>query len=234
MTKLGSKTGLGVFGAVAVAALGMMMSAGAAQAQSVSGEQYIPTIWVDPDGCEHWVMDGGAEGYMTPHTKPPGHPSVSLRQCLRCDELGSAVCHGQCEYQCCRQATPDEFLPSGRGDLLHHHRPHGQPCVGSVQYEPVPAPRQFGGSGGTVQRRIFAAMASGCQRRPTGRLQACRKTVASKSSAFVEAKEREHEIWYNDPGALIRRIPLHLVAALGTVLLPHLKRFTKNLDQSFL
>ncbi len=74
MTKHRSLTGLGVFGTVAVAALGMMISAGAAQAQSASGEQYIPTIWVDPDGCEHWVMDDGVEGYMTPHTNRQGIP----------------------------------------------------------------------------------------------------------------------------------------------------------------
>nr|WP_244152231.1 OmpA family protein [Sulfitobacter dubius] len=35
---------------------------------------YTPTIWVDPDGCEHWVMDDGAEGYMTPHTTRQGIP----------------------------------------------------------------------------------------------------------------------------------------------------------------
>ncbi|TMV62848.1 OmpA family protein [Thioclava sp. BHET1] len=32
--------------------------------QKMYGETYIPTIWIDPDGCEHWVMDDGAEGYM--------------------------------------------------------------------------------------------------------------------------------------------------------------------------
>ncbi len=36
--------------------------------------QYIPTIWVDPDGCEHWVMDDGVEGYMTPHVTRQGIP----------------------------------------------------------------------------------------------------------------------------------------------------------------
>ncbi|MCB4378976.1 OmpA family protein [uncultured Tateyamaria sp.] len=36
--------------------------------------QYIPGIWVDPDGCEHWVMDDGAEGYMTPHVTRKGIP----------------------------------------------------------------------------------------------------------------------------------------------------------------
>jgi Outer membrane protein and related peptidoglycan-associated (lipo)proteins len=41
------------------------------QAQS---EQYIRTIWVDPDGCEHWVMDDGVEGYMSPHVNRQGIP----------------------------------------------------------------------------------------------------------------------------------------------------------------
>ena len=35
---------------------------------------YLPGIWVDPDGCEHWVMDDGAEGYMTPNIRPDGRP----------------------------------------------------------------------------------------------------------------------------------------------------------------
>jgi len=42
--------------------------------RTVLGERYIPNIWVDPDGCEHWVMDDGAEGYMTPHTNRQGIP----------------------------------------------------------------------------------------------------------------------------------------------------------------
>ncbi|MEL6563671.1 MAG: OmpA family protein [Pseudomonadota bacterium] len=49
----------------------------AAQTTSQSGRdggQYIPTIWVDPDGCEHWVMDDGVEGYMTPHVNRKGIP----------------------------------------------------------------------------------------------------------------------------------------------------------------
>lgn len=49
----------------------------AAQTASQSGldkGQYIPNIWVDPDGCEHWVMDDGIEGYMTPHVTRDGIP----------------------------------------------------------------------------------------------------------------------------------------------------------------
>ncbi|WP_051492029.1 OmpA family protein [Roseivivax isoporae] len=42
-------------------------------------ETYIPGIWVDPDGCEHWVMDDGVEGYMSPHVTRDGIP-VCRRQ----------------------------------------------------------------------------------------------------------------------------------------------------------
>ena len=56
----------------------IVLSAGAASAQTKSGKVrsgvYIPTIWVDPDGCEHWVMDGGWEGFMTPHVTRDGKP----------------------------------------------------------------------------------------------------------------------------------------------------------------
>lgn len=72
--------------AAAVAALLVATSPGAATAQTIAtpqaespqrvvvGEKYTPSIWVDPDGCEHWVMDDGAEGYMTPHTDRQGRP----------------------------------------------------------------------------------------------------------------------------------------------------------------
>lgn len=68
------------------AALMVAMSPPAATAQNIAtpqgqstqrvivGEKYTPSIWVDPDGCEHWVMDDGAEGYMTPHVNRQGHP----------------------------------------------------------------------------------------------------------------------------------------------------------------
>lgn len=39
-----------------------------------TNERYAPTIWVDPDGCEHWVMDDGAEGYMSNHVNRQGIP----------------------------------------------------------------------------------------------------------------------------------------------------------------
>ena len=32
------------------------------------------TIWVDPDGCEHWAIDDGVEGYMSQHLDKNGKP----------------------------------------------------------------------------------------------------------------------------------------------------------------
>lgn len=62
----------------AAAAAAFSIAAAPASAQTaqrtIKGERYVPTIWVDPDGCEHWVMDDGAEGYMTPHVTPDGKP----------------------------------------------------------------------------------------------------------------------------------------------------------------
>jgi len=62
-------------GAIA-AAMTLSLFAGAAQAQTstVVGEDYTPTVWIDPDGCEHWVMDDGVEGYMSPHRTRDGRP----------------------------------------------------------------------------------------------------------------------------------------------------------------
>ena len=75
-------TALAVVGAVAT--VDLVASATGAAAQNWSSEtksqqgrdkgRYVPTIWVDPDGCEHWVMDDGAEGYMTPHVNRQGIP----------------------------------------------------------------------------------------------------------------------------------------------------------------
>ncbi len=72
-----SKAVRGVASLALVAALALQGAAADAQTRSQQGRdkgQYIPTIWVDPDGCEHWVMDDGAEGYMTPHRTRQGMP----------------------------------------------------------------------------------------------------------------------------------------------------------------
>ena len=65
---------------VSAAILALAVSGNVASAQSttgsgtVNGEKYLPGIWIDPDGCEHWVMDDGVEGYMSPHVNRDGIP----------------------------------------------------------------------------------------------------------------------------------------------------------------
>lgn len=69
---------LAIVAAGAMALAGALIAPQQAQAnnhqRTIVGERYVPTIWVDPDGCEHWVMDDGAEGYMTPHVSREGIP----------------------------------------------------------------------------------------------------------------------------------------------------------------
>ena len=72
-----SKAARAVAGVALVAALALPASSAVAQTKSQGGRDkgvYTPTIWVDPDGCEHWVMDDGSEGFMTPHTNRHGIP----------------------------------------------------------------------------------------------------------------------------------------------------------------
>jgi outer membrane protein OmpA-like peptidoglycan-associated protein len=64
-----------IMGAAAAGAMIVTLTASGALAQeTIQGERYEPTIWVDPDGCQHWVMDDGAEGYMTPRVSRQGIP----------------------------------------------------------------------------------------------------------------------------------------------------------------
>ncbi len=83
------KTLKGVLGGLAVAALAVSVSTAPLQAQDGKvrpdgnkrvGEVYIPTIWVDPDGCEHWVMDDGAEGYGDNRRNRDGTPVCHRRE----------------------------------------------------------------------------------------------------------------------------------------------------------
>lgn len=65
---------IALLGATIAPGQAFSQSATTGQTRTIVGERYVPTIWVDPDGCEHWVMDDGAEGYMTPHVTRQGIP----------------------------------------------------------------------------------------------------------------------------------------------------------------
>jgi outer membrane protein OmpA-like peptidoglycan-associated protein len=58
----------------AVTALALAGAAAAQDPRAVDSQQYIPGIWIDPDGCEHWAMDDGSEGYMSPRRTRDGRP----------------------------------------------------------------------------------------------------------------------------------------------------------------
>ncbi len=34
-------------------------------------------IWVDPNGCDHWIIDDGVEGYLSQRLDPRGKPVCS-------------------------------------------------------------------------------------------------------------------------------------------------------------
>lgn len=34
----------------------------------------VASVWVDPDGCQHWYIDDGIEGYMSPRLNRDGTP----------------------------------------------------------------------------------------------------------------------------------------------------------------
>lgn len=71
---LAALTGLTAAPALADEATGVEPVISTQNTRTIRGEQYIPGIWVDPDGCEHWVMDDGVEGYMSPHVDRKGIP----------------------------------------------------------------------------------------------------------------------------------------------------------------
>lgn len=74
-----------------------------AQQRTVTGERYVPTIWIDPDGCEHWVMDDGEEGFMSPHL----------------DRKGNPVCH---RGEICGVMPTDQFFATDRHQIHPHAR----------------------------------------------------------------------------------------------------------------
>ncbi len=43
----------------------------------------VANIWVDPDGCQHWYIDDGLEGYMTPRLNYDGTPRCGGREDTR-------------------------------------------------------------------------------------------------------------------------------------------------------
>jgi outer membrane protein OmpA-like peptidoglycan-associated protein len=106
VARLLGKIGEGLLRGASAAAFGGALLAGAAYADTqttqngqstdvVPGERYTPTIWIDPDGCEHWTMDDGAEGFMDARRRRDG----------------SAVCH---RSEICGVVPTDQLFATDR------------------------------------------------------------------------------------------------------------------------
>ena len=79
MTRLSGMAARLLCGAAAVATA-LWMAPHPAQAQNsvaVTGSVQ-PGVWIDPDGCMHWVADGGVEGYMEGRVNPKDGMPVCL------------------------------------------------------------------------------------------------------------------------------------------------------------
>ncbi len=54
--------------------LGVMSMMTPSQAFAEETGSFPAAIWIDPDGCEHWILDLGVEGMMSPHLDHDGKP----------------------------------------------------------------------------------------------------------------------------------------------------------------
>lgn len=66
--------GVGGLAALALALAAVAAPAAAQDPRVVPSQRYVPGIWIDPDGCEHWAMDDGTEGYMDARRTRDGRP----------------------------------------------------------------------------------------------------------------------------------------------------------------
>jgi len=57
--------------------LGLFTSMAPLASQAEITGELQAAIWIDPDGCEHWVIDLGVEGMMSPHLNRDGNPVCS-------------------------------------------------------------------------------------------------------------------------------------------------------------
>jgi len=94
-----------------LAASMLMLGVSAPEAQQ---RRAVGTIWIDPDGCEHWVRDDGWEGYAS----------------NRLDRMGKPVCHA---VETCAVMNTDQLFatdsykihPQGRDHLAGFFRSAG-------------------------------------------------------------------------------------------------------------
>jgi len=110
----------------------------AAQQQIVISGQVQPGLWVDPDGCLHWVADGGIEGYMEGRVNPENGMPV----CLDVNPCGVANTDTLFHTDSARLTSAGRahlqqfFGQTGAYAYACDLRPYRQPRFGRIQHAP--------------------------------------------------------------------------------------------------
>lgn len=122
------KTGVAkvVFGGAVMAAMAlasMTVPAFAQDPRVIDGQQYIPGIWIDPDGCEHWAMDDGTEGYMSPRRTRDGRPVCHRTEICGVMPTDQLFATDQYSISAAGRATLENFFRSANafGFLIYGH-----------------------------------------------------------------------------------------------------------------
>ena len=100
-----SRTVLAAAVAFCLSVVGLPGTAAAQSTGAITGT-VEPTIWIDPDGCMHWIADGGVEGYMEGRVNP---------------ENGMPVCM---EMNTCAVANTDTLFATDSHHLTSAGRAH--------------------------------------------------------------------------------------------------------------
>lgn len=64
------------------------------------------TTWIDPDGCEHWIFDTGAEGYASLKLNRDGTPVCGVGATVA---RSQAEVPGELTFNTVRQSSPTSF-----------------------------------------------------------------------------------------------------------------------------
>lgn len=113
-------------GGMAMAALGIVGLTAPVLAQDpriVPSEQYIPGIWIDPDGCEHWAMDDGTEGFMSPRRTRDGRPVCHRNEICGVLQSDQLFATDRYNISAAGRATLENFFRSANafGFMIYGH-----------------------------------------------------------------------------------------------------------------
>jgi hypothetical protein len=71
-----------------------------AMAETQKETVYRADIWVDPDGCQHWIIDTGFEGFMSQRLDRAGKPVCNQPLTLNCASGAATSLNAKGEPSC--------------------------------------------------------------------------------------------------------------------------------------